>query len=70
MWKAVNDNDKTSRLVSNNRSNTLTQFAGSLNVFGSGSFSDAFLAIWMKDGFPDYSVHKGDDGVINGAAVS
>lgn len=60
MWKAVNDSDKTSRLVSNNRNNTLTHFAGSLNIFGSGMFSDLFLSNWMKDGFPDYSA--GNDG--------
>lgn len=55
MWKAVNDNQKTRSLVSNNRNNTLSHFAGALNVFGSGMFSDLFLSNWMKDGFPDYS---------------
>jgi hypothetical protein len=61
MWKAVNDSEKTVRLVTNNRNHTLSQFAGSLNIFGSGNFSDAFLTYWMKDEFPDYVTFK-DDG--------
>ena len=69
MWKAVNDSEKTMKLVSNNRANTLSQFAGSLNVFGSGAFSDQFLSNWLKDGFIDYGTHIFDDGEKSGAAV-
>jgi hypothetical protein len=61
MWKAVNDNQKTRSLVTNNRNNTLSHFAGALNVFGSGMFSDLFLGNWMKDGFPDYSAGTDND---------
>jgi hypothetical protein len=71
MWKAVNDNQKTRALVSNNRNNTLSHFAGALNVFGSGMFSDLFLSNWMKDGFPDYSAGvDGDLGAKSGSMVS
>jgi hypothetical protein len=69
MWKAVNDNEKTMRLVSSNRSNTLSQFAGALNVFGSGQFSDLFLSNWLKDGFIDYSTHIVDDPEKTGSLV-
>lgn len=70
MWKAVNDNQKTRNLVSNNRNNTLSHFAGALNVFGSGMFSDMFLGNWMKDGFPDYSAGTdGDQGNKSGSMV-
>eukprot|EP00981_Chlorochromonas_danica_P006343 scaffold1365_cov163-Ochromonas_danica.AAC.33 len=60
MWKAVNDSDRTQRLVRNNRSHTLTHFAGSLNLFGSGLFSDTFLAHWMHDQFVDYASPKNE----------
>lgn len=69
MWKAVNDSDKTQRLVRSNRSHTLTQFAGSLNLFGSGSFSDTFLAHWMKDNFIDYATPKSDKSSVMGSTV-
>jgi hypothetical protein len=70
MWKAVNDNEKTARLVASNRANTLSQFAGSLNVFGSGAFSDLFLNNWLKDGFIDYATHIVDDPEKSGVTVS
>jgi hypothetical protein len=70
MWKAVNDNDKAMRLVNSNRSNTLSQFAGSLNIFGSGAFSDIFLSNWLKDNFTDYASFIHDDhGSASGAMV-
>jgi len=62
MWKAVNDSDKTMQMVRNDRSNKLSSHAGSLNLFGSGLFSDSFLAGWIKDGFPDYTDLKHVDG--------
>ena len=55
MWKAVNDSEKTMQMVRNDRSNKLSSYAGSLNLFGCGLFSDCFLANWIKDGFPDYT---------------
>lgn len=69
MWKAVNDSDKTQRLVRSNRSHTLTQFAGSLNLFGSGQFSDAFLAHWMRDQFIDYASPRVDKSLVVGSTV-
>jgi hypothetical protein len=69
MWKSVNDNSKTARLVSSNRNNTLSQFAGSLNVFGSGSFSDSFLNHWMKDNFVDYATFQDTDDNRSGVTV-
>jgi len=61
MWKAVNDSEKTMRMISNNRSNTLSHFAGSLNVFGSGAFSDLLLSNWVKDNFIDYATFVVDN---------
>lgn len=58
MWKAVNDSSRTKQLVSSNRNSTLTHFAGSLNVYGSGLFSDTFLNQWMKDGYADYTIEQ------------
>lgn len=55
MWKGINASEKTTRLVSNNRSNSLSSIAGSLNVYGSGHFSDFFMVHWQKEGYPDYS---------------
>ena len=70
MWKAVNDNEKTMRLISSNRSNTLSQFAGALNVFGSGSFSDLFLSNWLKDQFIDYATFIPEHHETSGSTVS
>eukprot|EP01034_Spumella_vulgaris_P031442 gene31442-38834_t len=55
MWKAVNDNDKTIRMINSTRINAVTSYAGSMNLYGSGLFSDQFLTAWQKDGFPDYT---------------
>lgn len=62
MWKAVNDSSKSNRRIAENRSNVLTSYAGSLNIYGSGVFSDLFLNNWTKDGFRDYTlpVETGD----------
>ena len=70
MWKAVNDSDKTIRMISSTRINAVTSYAGSLNLFGSGLFSDQFLANWLKDGFTDYTTLRSDATDENGAAVS
>jgi hypothetical protein len=51
----VNNSEKTMQMVRNDRTNKLSSHAGSLNLFGSGAFSDLFLATWIKDGFPDYT---------------
>lgn len=62
MWKAVNDSDRILQLVRGDRGSKLSSHAGSLNVFGSGLFSDSFLASWIKEGFPDYTDLKHVDG--------
>lgn len=55
MWKSINDSDKTMRLINTSRGHTLSSYAGSLNVFGSGMFSDHFLSYWSYQEFVDYS---------------
>jgi hypothetical protein len=69
MWKAVNDSAKTQRLVRSNRAHTLTHFAGSLDLFNSGQFSDAFLQAWIKDGFRDYASPDQEAAVASGTAM-
>lgn len=66
----MNDSEKTMRMISNNRSNTLSHFAGSLNVFGSGAFSDLLLSNWVKDNFIDYATFVVDNTEKSGVLVS
>jgi hypothetical protein len=48
MWKGVNDSDKTIRMINSTRINAVTSYAGqSMNLFGSGLFSDQFLGEYM-----------------------
>lgn len=65
MWKTVNDSDnKTVRKVtSSSRAAAVSSHAGSLNLFGSGQFSDQFLAQWVKDGFRDYTLPPDSEAV-------
>ncbi|RYG64334.1 hypothetical protein EON64_14210, partial [archaeon] len=59
----MNDVSRTQQLLrgatSNNaaasRSVTLSSLAGSLDSYQSAPLSDALLAMWMKEGFPDYA---------------
>jgi len=63
MWKTVNDNDnKTVRKITSTRAHTnaVSSHAGSLNLFGSGQFSDQFLSHWVKDNFRDYTTEVVD----------
>ena len=63
MWKTINDSDnKAVRKVTATRANAVASHAGSLNLFGSGQFSDQFLAYWVKDGFRDYTVPVDSEG--------
>jgi hypothetical protein len=48
LWKAINGND----IAANVRKQAISS---STNVYGSGSFSSAFLEVWQKDGFLDYT---------------
>lgn len=54
MWKNINDSEKTMRMINTSRGHTLSSYAGSLNVFGSGMFSDHFLSYWSYQDFIDY----------------
>lgn len=54
MWKAVNNREKTAE-VARSRVRVVISHAGSLNMFGSGLFSDHFLHCWQAEGFPDYT---------------
>jgi hypothetical protein len=56
MWKAINNSEKSNRRIAENRSNVLTSYAGSLNLFGSSLFSDLVLNNWTKDRFRDYTL--------------
>jgi hypothetical protein len=69
MWKAVNDSEKTQRLMRDHRTQTLSQLAGSLNLFGSGPFSDLFLSIWMKDQFIDYAAPRAEQSSVSGSKI-
>jgi len=70
MWKAVNDSDnKTVRKITSTRANAAASHAGSLNLFGSGRFSDQFLAQWVNDGFRDYTIVLGSDAKSDGVKM-
>jgi hypothetical protein len=54
MWKQVNARDKATAFAQS-RMTMPVSHAGSLNIYGSGAFSDQFLHIWQSEGFPDYA---------------
>lgn len=56
MWRCVNSSEKTSKAVTNRygTSRSVDGRAGSLNIHGSGLFSDMFLDAWQKDNFQSY----------------
>jgi hypothetical protein len=57
MWRAVNSNETALKAVNDRygvSSRTVQGHAGSLNIHGSGLFSDLFLLSWQADGFPNY----------------
>jgi hypothetical protein len=55
MWKSVNNREKIAE-VARSRVRILISNAGSLNMYGSGLFSDSFLMLWQAEGFPTYTV--------------
>lgn len=64
MWKRINNPEKAADIAMTRRI-VSTSHAGSLNLYGSGLFSDTFLSQWQKSGFPDYTTsekEKGKDG--------
>lgn len=57
MWRAVNSNETALKAVNDRygvSSRTVQGHAGSLNIHGSGLFSDMFLLAWQADGFSNY----------------
>ena len=57
MWRSVNSSEKTAKAVNDRygvSSRTVEGHAGSLNIHGSGLFSDMFLHAWQSEGFPSY----------------
>jgi hypothetical protein len=57
MWRAVNSNETALKAVNDRygvSSRTVRGHAGSLNIHGSGLFSDLFLLSWQADGFSNY----------------
>mmetsp|Transcript_9547 Transcript_9547/g.14364 ORF Transcript_9547/g.14364 Transcript_9547/m.14364 type:complete len:421 (-) Transcript_9547:162-1424(-) len=57
MWRSVNSSEKTAKAVNDRygvSSRTVQGHAGSLNIHGSGLFSDMFLHAWQSEGFPNY----------------
>jgi hypothetical protein len=70
MWKAVNSGDRMNKQVIVRGPNTSQLHSGSLNIFGSGIFSEIFLKNWQKEGFPDYVVPNDDDSVDADMVIS
>lgn len=61
MWRSVNSSEKTSKAVNDRygvSSRTVEGHAGSLNIHGSGLFSDMFLHAWQSEGFPSYTTQE------------
>lgn len=63
MWRAINSPDVTQRAVTDRYMSDVKSHAGSLNIFGSGLFSDTLLTMWQNDRYPNYlaSAEKVDD---------
>ena len=54
MWRASGAIDKRAK-AANAKGKAGSSHAGSLNMFGSGSFNDHFIKQWTAEGFPNYS---------------
>lgn len=63
MWRAINSPDVTEKAVSDRYMSDAKSHAGSLNIFGSGLFSDTLLTMWQRDRYPNYlsSAEKEDN---------
>lgn len=66
MWKHVNNREKTAE-VARSRVRVLISSAGSLNLYGSGLFSDFFLTMWQAEGFPTYTEPAKQEGPEKGS---
>mgnify|MGYP003385037472 CR=1 FL=1 len=66
MWRAINSSEVTERAVTDRYMSDVKSHAGSLNIFGSGLFSDTLLVMWQKDRYPNYiaAVEKDDDSQV------
>lgn len=66
MWRAINSSEITEKAVSDRYMSDVKSHAGSLNIFGSGHFSDTLLAMWQGDRYCNYVavVEKEDDSLV------
>jgi hypothetical protein len=57
-WKAINNHDRTRSLMREHVSVATTVITpnGTHDIFGSGVFSETFLASWQADNFMEYAV--------------
>lgn len=57
VWKAINNHDRTCKLLREhvNVATTVITPNGTHDIFGSGYFSEMFLAAWQADNFIDYA---------------
>jgi hypothetical protein len=59
MWRSVNSAETADKAIKDRygvSSRTVQGHAGSLNVHGSGLFSEMFLSAWQSDGFSNYII--------------
>ena len=56
MWRAINSSEIAEKAVADRYMTEVKSHAGSLNIYGSGLFSDALLSMWQKDRYPNYLV--------------
>lgn len=66
MWRAINSSEIAEKAVADRYMSDVKSHAGSLNIFGSGHFSDTLLTMWQKDRYPNYiaAPEKVDDSQI------
>jgi hypothetical protein len=66
MWRAINSSEITEKAVSDRYMSDVKSHAGSLNIFGSGLFSDSLLTMWQNDRYPNYiaALEKVDDSMV------
>ncbi len=56
MWRSINSTEKSAKAVKDRYGTVgnVEGHAGSLNIHGSGQFSDMFLDMWQSEGFSNY----------------
>lgn len=72
MWRSINSPEKSAKAVNDRYGSVgnVEGHAGSLNLYGSGQFSDMFLDMWQSEGFSNYvtedNAHDDHDEVRGG----